>query len=63
VKTLDAIPTRRPPPLLLVLFGVLATAISGVAYWYHLIQNRAIEREVSRQVMAIADTKIQQISD
>ena len=60
---MDAIPTRRPPLLLLVLFGVLASAISGVAYWYHLIQNKALEREVSRQVLAIADTKVRQISD
>ena len=60
---MDELQSRRPPPLLLALFAVLATAISGVAYWYHSSQKEALEREVSHQLLAIADGKVSQISD
>ena len=53
--------TRAPYPLLL-LFLVLVTAIAGLAYRYHLAQKDAIEHEVHKQLLAIADMKIKHIS-
>src|SRR5437763_3856277 len=53
--------TRAPYPLLL-LFVVLVAAIAGLAYRYHVAQKDAVEHEVHKQLLAIADMKINQIS-
>src|SRR4051794_40676029 len=53
--------TRAPYPLLLV-FLVLVAAIAGLAYRYHIAQKDAIEREVHKQLLTIADMKVKHIS-
>src|SRR4051812_2135317 len=55
-------PSARAPYPLLVLFLVLATAIAGVAYRYHISQKDAIAHEVHNQLLAIADMKVKQIA-
>src|SRR5689334_12916792 len=55
-------PTARAPHSLLVLFLVLATAIAGLAYRYHLAQKDAIQHEVHNQLLAIADMKVAHIT-
>ncbi len=47
---------------LLILFVVLATAIAAVAYHYHVAQKDAIGREVHKQLLAIADSKVKHIA-
>ncbi|MBZ5622962.1 MAG: PAS domain S-box protein [Acidobacteriia bacterium] len=56
-------PSPRTPYQLLALLVVLAGAIAGVAYRYHLGQKEAIEHEVRNQLLAIADMKVKQISE
>ncbi len=55
-------PTAKAPYPLLVLFLVLATAIAGLAYRYHVAEKEAIEHEVHNQLVAIADMKVKQIA-
>jgi PAS domain S-box-containing protein len=52
----------RVSKILLVLFAVLATAISAVAYRYHIAQKDAIAHEVHNQLLAIADMKVQHLT-
>jgi PAS domain S-box-containing protein len=57
----------EPPPraskTLLVLFAVLATAISAVAYRYHSAQKAAIAHEVHNQLLAIGDMKVKHLTN
>src|SRR5947207_9791785 len=55
-------PSARAPYPLLLLFAVLVTAIAGLAYRYHVAQKDAIEHEVHKQLLAIADMKIMHIT-
>src|ERR1044071_2501710 len=54
-------PTRASK-ILLVLFAVLAAAISAVAYRYHVAQKDAIAHEVQNQLLAIADMKVKHLA-
>lgn len=47
---------------LLFLFLVLATAIAAVTFRYHLAQKEAIGREVHKQLLAVADSKVKHIT-
>src|SRR5437764_2692307 len=55
-------PSARAPYPLLALFVVLATAIAGLAYRYHLAQRDAVGHEVRNQLLAIADMKVKDIT-
>jgi two-component system, cell cycle sensor histidine kinase and response regulator CckA len=53
----------RPPYALAALLFFLIAAISAVTYYYHLAQERAIEREVQNQLAAISEMKVRQLSE
>jgi PAS domain S-box-containing protein len=56
------LPSRRTPYPLVALFLVLATAIAALAYRYYVAQKEAVAREVRKQLVAIADTKVKHIA-
>src|SRR5436305_6850837 len=55
-------PSTRAPYPLAALFLLLVVATATLGYRYALAQRDAVEREVHKQLLAIADMKIKDIS-
>ncbi|HEY1494459.1 MAG TPA: response regulator [Candidatus Solibacter sp.] len=53
----------RAPYLLLGLLVLIAAAIGGIAWKFHLQQKEAFESEVKGRLLAIADGKVRQINE
>jgi PAS domain S-box-containing protein len=60
---MDSLTARRTPHQLIALFLVLAASIGAVTWRYHIGQKRAIERQVTSQLLTVADSKVKQISE
>lgn len=56
------LPSRRTPYSLVAVFVVFVIAIAVVAFQYHVAQKDAVTREVRKQLLAIADTKVKHIA-